>query len=47
MNQSGDFIEVQGTGEKATFDRGELDQMLDLAVEGIQQLISLQNSILK
>jgi ribonuclease PH len=42
MNQSGDFIEVQGTGEGATFSRSDLDLMLNIAELGIQQLFSLQ-----
>ena len=42
MNQAGDFIEVQGTGEGATFSRSDLDLMLKVAELGIQQLFSLQ-----
>jgi len=42
MNQTGDFIEVQGTGEGATFSRSDLDIMLNFAEMGIQQLFSLQ-----
>ena len=42
MNQAGDFIEVQGTGEGATFSRSDLDLMLNFAELGIQQLFSLQ-----
>ncbi len=42
MNQAGDFIEVQGTGEGATFSRSDLDLMLNYAELGIQQLFSLQ-----
>jgi ribonuclease PH len=47
MNQAGDFIEIQGTGEGATFSRDDLDKMLDYAANGIQQLISLQNQLIK
>jgi ribonuclease PH len=32
------FVEVQGTGEHATFDRGELDALLGLASQGISAL---------
>ncbi|MCJ7733095.1 MAG: ribonuclease PH [Anaerolineales bacterium] len=46
MNQAGDFIEVQGTGEGATFSRGDLEDMLDLAETGIQKLITFQSEIL-
>jgi ribonuclease PH len=38
MSSEGRFVEVQGTGEHGTFDRGELDRLLDLAVAGIRQL---------
>ena len=38
MSSEGRFVEVQGTGENGTFDRGELDRLLDLAVAGIRQL---------
>jgi ribonuclease PH len=46
MNGAGQFIEVQGTAEGATFDRGELDAMLDLANEGIRQLHQVQRATL-
>jgi ribonuclease PH len=42
MNQAGDFIEVQGTGEGATFSRSDLDIMLNYAELGIHQLFSIQ-----
>jgi ribonuclease PH len=38
------FVEVQGTGEHATFSRGEMDQMVELAAAGIRQLFELQRS---
>ena len=47
MNHKGDFIEVQGTGEKGTFSRGELDALLDLAGKGIRKLITLQRAAVK
>ncbi len=40
------FVEIQGTGEHGTFDRGELDAMLTLAVQGIRQLDALQQAAL-
>jgi ribonuclease PH len=40
MNQEGEFIEIQGTAEGATFSRDTLDTMLGYAESGIQQLIS-------
>jgi ribonuclease PH len=38
-----EFVEVQGTAEGATFKRGILDDMLDLASKGIGTLIKHQN----
>jgi ribonuclease PH len=42
----GKFVEVQGTAEGAPFDRGELDTLLDLAVNGCAQLTELQRKAL-
>jgi len=47
MNHKGDFIEVQGTGEKGTFSRDQLDRMLDLAGKGIRKLISVQRAAVR
>ena len=38
----GDFVEVQGTGEEAVFDRAQLDALLDLASKGCKELTGLQ-----
>lgn len=46
MTASGRLVEVQGTGEEATFSRQELDSMLDLAGSGIEQLIAVQRQVL-
>jgi len=46
MAESGGLIEVQGTAERAPFSRTELDTMLDLAGDGIKQLIEAQKSAL-
>ena len=43
---SGDFIEVQGTAEGAPFSRKELDQLLELAVDGCAQLADIQKAAL-
>ena len=40
------FVEVQGTGEQGTFDRRELDALLDLAQGGIRTLHAAQASAL-
>lgn len=42
MSSEGRFVEVQGTGEHGTFDRGELDALLDLAVKGLRELDAAQ-----
>ena len=46
MAESGDFIEVQGTAEGATFNRTELNSLLDLASDGIAELIGKQREAL-
>ncbi|MDR0504610.1 MAG: ribonuclease PH [Bifidobacteriaceae bacterium] len=38
----GQFIEVQGTAEHGVFDRQQLDQLLDLALQGTSQLAAIQ-----
>ncbi|WP_203700422.1 ribonuclease PH [Asanoa iriomotensis] len=42
----GDFVEVQGTGEAAVFNRAELDALLDLAVAGCATLADAQRKAL-
>ena len=42
MSTEGEFVEVQGTGEQSTYSRGDLDRLLDLAVDGIASLHDLQ-----
>jgi ribonuclease PH len=39
---TGDFVEVQGTGESGVFRRDQLDAMLDLGVLGCAELAALQ-----
>jgi ribonuclease PH len=46
MSESGRIIEVQGTAEKQTFNRKELDLMLDLAHKGIKELCAIQKACL-
>jgi ribonuclease PH len=43
MNSAGAFIELQGTGEEATFSEAQLGAMLALGRKGIQQLLELQH----
>jgi ribonuclease PH len=46
MSSEGRFVEVQGTGEHGTFDRGELDALVDLAVRGLGDLDAAQRRAL-
>lgn len=46
MTGSGEFIEVQGTAEKAPFDRESLNAMIDLAAKGISVLTRTQREVL-
>lgn len=46
MDQNGHFIEVQGTAEGLAFDRSTLNQLLDLAQDGIQNIIAKQKQVL-
>lgn len=46
MSSAGQFVEVQGTGEHGTFDRSQLNTLLDLAVAGIARLDSAQHAAL-
>src|SRR5882757_5836274 len=46
MNAADEFIEVQGTGEEATFTRGQLDMLLEFGRLGIRQLLEAQNHAL-
>jgi ribonuclease PH len=45
MTGAGKFIEVQGTAEALPFGRDSLLEMLDLAQQGISELIELQKAI--
>ena len=42
MSGRGLLVEVQGSAEGALFDRADLDQMLDLAHQGIAELLAAQ-----
>ena len=44
--EDGDFVEVQGSGEEATFAQSELEQMMTLARKGIADLIAAQRAVL-
>jgi ribonuclease PH len=44
--EDGEFVEVQGSGEEATFAPHELEQMMTLAQKGIIDLIAAQRAVL-
>ena len=44
MNEAGRFVEVQGTAEGHAFTREEFEQLMDLAVAGIEKIIDAQNA---
>ncbi|MFN4258283.1 MAG: ribonuclease PH [Gemmataceae bacterium] len=46
MTGSGQFIEVQGTGEEATFSRAQLDELLKLGKVGIDAITAEQRQAL-
>jgi len=46
MTDAGEFIEFQGTGEEAPFNRTELDALMNLAEKGVKELIEIQKSII-
>jgi ribonuclease PH len=46
MTGAGGFVEVQGTAEGASFSRAEMDQLLQLATDGIATLVKAQKAAL-
>ncbi len=47
MNAVGDYIEIQGTAEGVPFSRATLDSLLDLAWQGIQELLKIQQEVIR
>lgn len=47
MTAAGEFVEVQGTGEAATFSRAQMDELLNLAKKGVEELLGFQRQALK
>lgn len=46
MNSAGEFIELQGSGEEATFADAQLAEMLSVGKAGIRQLLEAQQAAL-
>ncbi len=42
MTSDGKFIEIQGTGEKKSFSQQQLEEMIDIAKKGIDQILEIQ-----
>lgn len=47
MNGAGEFIEIQGSGEEATFNESQLASLLALGKSGIKQLLAAQRAALR
>lgn len=47
MTGKGEFIEIQGTAERKTFNKEQADKLLTLAKKGIVELIDIQRNLLK
>jgi ribonuclease PH len=47
MNSAGEFIELQGTGEEATFTESQLAALLELGKAGIRELLAAQQLALR
>ena len=47
MTGQGQYVEIQGTAEKAPFSTGQLEQMQFLGAKGIKQLVQMQRSMLE
>jgi ribonuclease PH len=46
MTSAGEFVEIQGTGERGSFSRRDLDNMLLLAESGLRDIFSIQRDAL-
>jgi ribonuclease PH len=47
MTGAGEFIEIQGTAERKTFNNEQADKLLALAKKGIAELVAIQKDALK
>jgi ribonuclease PH len=47
MTGAGGFVEVQGSGEEATFSRDQLDRLLELGRQGIATIVAAQKLALQ
>jgi ribonuclease PH len=47
MTEDGQFVELQSSGEEATFSREQFNTMVDLGWKGVQELVAIQNAAIK
>jgi ribonuclease PH len=47
MTEDGQFVELQSSGEEATFSREQFNTMVDLGWKGIQELVALQDQAIR
>jgi len=45
MTGQGRLVEIQGTAERGTFGKDELDEFLALGWDGIQRLVKMQKDL--
>ena len=45
LNEHGDFIELQGTGEEDVYSREDLDKLIDIAKAGIDEIVLKQKEV--
>lgn len=46
MTEKGEFIEIQGTSERKTFTKPQMDNLLELSRKGILEIIAAQRQVL-
>jgi len=47
MKSSGEFIELQGTGEHGSFSKDDLNALIDLGKSGIEEIIDMERNLFK
>lgn len=47
ITQSGNFVELQGTGEESVFTPSDLAEFIGMAQKGVKNLIEIQKNVLK
>ncbi|MBL9131540.1 MAG: ribonuclease PH [Verrucomicrobiaceae bacterium] len=47
LTEDGEFVEIQGSGEEATFSQPQLDSMLEVSRKGIRELCAIQDQVIQ